>query len=135
MPRDGSLILSDICEPTLKMICERCGRYGRYSVARLIAAHGADAKLTDPLVTLANCETARSVSVHDRCKAKFEGFSFRSNPSTMFWRVAAVSVHCRQHADAGCGNDPRCLRDALVHHVAHRRLWNGHWRPLFEETR
>jgi hypothetical protein len=78
MPRDGSLILSDICEPTLKMICERCGRYGRYSVARLIAAHGADAKLTDPLVTLANCENARSVSVHDRCKAKFEGFSFRS---------------------------------------------------------
>ena len=44
-----------------------------YNVARLIAAHGADAKLTDLLVTLANCEKARSVSVHDRCKAKFEG--------------------------------------------------------------
>ena len=47
-------------------------------VARLVAAHGADAKLTDLLVTLANCEKARSVSVHDRCKAKFEGFSFRA---------------------------------------------------------
>jgi len=47
-------------------------------VKRLIAAHGADAKLTDLLVTLANCEKARSVSIHDRCKAKFEGFSFRS---------------------------------------------------------
>ena len=78
MPRDGSLVLSDIREPTLKIGCERCGRHGRYNVRRLIAAHGADAKLTDLLVTLANCEKARSVSIHDRCKAKFEGFSFRS---------------------------------------------------------
>jgi hypothetical protein len=78
MPRDGSLTLSDIREPTLAIACQRCGRYGRYNVARLIAAHGADAKLTDLLVTLANCEKARSVSVHDRCKARFEGFSFRT---------------------------------------------------------
>jgi hypothetical protein len=35
-------------------------------------------KLPDLQVTLANCEKARSVSIHDRCKAKFEGFSFRS---------------------------------------------------------
>jgi hypothetical protein len=78
MPRDGSLILSDLREPTLTVACERCGRYGRYNVKRLIAAHGADAKLTSLLVTLANCEKARSVSVYDRCKAKFEGFSFRA---------------------------------------------------------
>jgi hypothetical protein len=78
IPRDGSLILYDIREPTLTIVCERCGRRGRYNVARLIATHGADAKLTDLLVTLANCEKARSVSVHDRCKAKFEGFSFRA---------------------------------------------------------
>ena len=77
MPRDGSLILSDIREPTLAIGCERCGRHGRYNVARLIAAHGAAAKLTELLVTLANCEKARSV-IHDRCKAKFEGFSFRA---------------------------------------------------------
>jgi hypothetical protein len=78
MPRDGSLILSDIREPTLAIACERCGRHGRYNVARLIAVHGADAKLTDLLVRLANCEKARSVSVHDQCKAKFEGFTFRA---------------------------------------------------------
>jgi hypothetical protein len=78
MPRDGSLTLSDIREPTLTIVCWRCGRYGRYKVARLTAAHGANAKLTDLLVTLANCEKARSVSVHDRCKARFEGFSFRA---------------------------------------------------------
>jgi hypothetical protein len=34
--------------------------------------HG-DAKLTDLLMTLANCPKARSASVHDRCKAKYEG--------------------------------------------------------------
>ena len=54
MPRDGSLTLSDIREPTLAIGCERCGRHGLYSVKRLIAAHGADAKLTELLVTLAN---------------------------------------------------------------------------------
>jgi len=64
MPRDGSLILSGIREPTLTIVCGRCGRYGRYSIKRLIAAHGADAKLTDLLVTLANCEKAgREVSI------------------------------------------------------------------------
>ena len=71
MPRDGSLTLSDIHEPTLTIVCERCGRHGLYSVKRLIAAHGADAKLTDLLVTLANCEKARSFSIYDRCKARY----------------------------------------------------------------
>jgi hypothetical protein len=37
-----------------------------------MAEHG-DAKLTDLLVTLAPCEKARSVSVHDGCKAVYEG--------------------------------------------------------------
>ena len=78
MPRDGSLTLSGVRGPTLAIGCERCGRYGRYNVKRLIAAHGADAKLPGLLATLANCEKARSLSIHDRCKAKFEGFSFRA---------------------------------------------------------
>jgi hypothetical protein len=47
-------------------------------VRALIAAHGADGKLTELLVTLANCEKARSFSIYDHCKAKFEGFSFRA---------------------------------------------------------
>ena len=76
MPRDGSLILSDIREPTLTIVCWRCGRYGRHNVNRLIAAHGADAKLTELLVTLANCEKARSFSIYDRCKAKYVGYSW-----------------------------------------------------------
>jgi hypothetical protein len=41
-----------------------------------MAEHG-DAKLTDLLVTLADCSKARSVSVHDRCKAVFEALTTR----------------------------------------------------------
>ena len=37
-----------------------------------MAEHG-DAKLTDLLVTLADCEKALSFRVHDRCKAVYEG--------------------------------------------------------------
>jgi hypothetical protein len=44
-----------------------CARRGRYSVAKLMAEHG-NAKLTDLLLTLADCPKAVSVSVHDRCK-------------------------------------------------------------------
>jgi hypothetical protein len=76
IPRETScpLTLTDIREPTLTIACERCGRHGRYNVKRLIAVHGADAKLTELLVTLANCDKARSFSVYDRYKARFEGF-------------------------------------------------------------
>ena len=67
MPRDGAVVLSDLRNPTLSIVCA-CGRHG--NVARLMEQHG-DAKLTDLLQTLANCPKARSASIHDRCKAVF----------------------------------------------------------------
>jgi hypothetical protein len=54
MPSDGALTLSDVRGPTLEIVCEPCGRRGRYSVAKLKEEHG-DAKLTDLLQTLAGC--------------------------------------------------------------------------------
>jgi hypothetical protein len=72
MPRDGALTLSDVRGPTLSIVCEPCGRRGRYGVAGLMEQHG-DAKLTDLLQTLADCQKARSASIHDRCKAVYEG--------------------------------------------------------------
>jgi hypothetical protein len=36
MPRDGALVLSDLRQSTLSIICEPCGRRGRYSVAKLM---------------------------------------------------------------------------------------------------
>jgi len=71
MPRDGALVLSDLRNPALSIVCEPCGRRGADNVARLMEQHG-DAKLTDLLLTLANCPKVRSASIHDRCKAVFE---------------------------------------------------------------
>jgi len=50
----------------------------RNRVRAVIAAHGADAKLTELLVTLANCDKARSPSVYDRCKAEVRGLQLPS---------------------------------------------------------
>jgi hypothetical protein len=74
MPRDGAVVLSDLRNPMLSIVCEPCGRRGSYSVARLMERHG-DARLTDLLHTLADCQKARSTSVYDRCKAVFEGLA------------------------------------------------------------
>jgi hypothetical protein len=74
MPRDGALTLSDVCNPALSIVCEPCGRYETYSVARLMERHG-DAELTNLLQTLANCPKARPARIHDRCRAVFERLS------------------------------------------------------------
>ena len=65
------MTLSDARVPTLAIVCEPCGRRGQHNVERLMAEHS-DGKLTDLLVTLANCKKARSVCVHDRCGAMYE---------------------------------------------------------------
>jgi hypothetical protein len=72
MPCDGAMTLSDELQPALELVCEQCGRRGRYNVARLLATHG-DAKLTDLLAALADCPKARSLSIHDRCQAVYGG--------------------------------------------------------------
>jgi hypothetical protein len=76
MPRDGALTLSDVHRLTLSIVCEPCGRRGSYAVAWLREAHG-DAKLADLLQMLADCQKARSASIHDRCKAVYEGLAVR----------------------------------------------------------
>ena len=76
MPRDGSLVLSDVRARMLTIVCGPCGRHGQHNVERLMAEHG-DTKLTELLVTLANCPKARSTTVHDRCKAVYEGLATR----------------------------------------------------------
>jgi hypothetical protein len=47
-----------------------------HAVARLLAKHG-DAKLTDLLFDLAQCKKARSLGVHNRCKAVYESLAIR----------------------------------------------------------
>ena len=71
MARDA-IYLGDVREPTVEILCEPCGRRGRNNVERLIAKHGADAKLPYLLVEPANCEKAHSASIYDRCRARCE---------------------------------------------------------------
>lgn len=68
--------LSDVREPTLTIVCQPCGRRGRYNVERLMAKHG-DAKILFVLPAIANCPKARSVDVYDLCKARYEGLRTR----------------------------------------------------------
>ena len=67
--RDHVHTLSDFRVPTLSIECEPCGRHGRYNIARVIAEHG-DARLPELLTILADCPKARSVSIHDRGRAR-----------------------------------------------------------------
>ena len=73
MPRDGAMILFDVRRPTLAIVCEPCGRRERYNVEWPAAEHG-DAKLTALLVTLTNCDkarSARSMTAARRCTRGF----------------------------------------------------------------
>jgi hypothetical protein len=90
MPRDGALVLSDLRQPTLSIVCEPCGRRGRYSVAKLMEQHG-DAKLTDLLLTPAACPKARSASIHDPCKAVYCQSATRRTGGAVVRRDAPTS--------------------------------------------
>jgi hypothetical protein len=72
--------LSRVRCSTLAIVCEPCGRRGRYSVERLLAKHG-DMRLTDLRVMLAaNCPKARSTSFRDPCKAHYDPAPLVSGP-------------------------------------------------------
>ena len=78
MPKDA-FTLSDVREPTLTIVCEPCGRRGRYNVERLVAKQG-DTKLLYLLDTLTNCPKMQSANIYDRCKARYEAHGANSDP-------------------------------------------------------
>ena len=54
--------------PRLAIIFEPCGRRGWLNVARLLDG---DAKLTDHMPTVANCDMVHAFSLSDRRKARY----------------------------------------------------------------
>lgn len=55
----------------LHVECTKCGRSGRYNVARLLATHGPETTLhaiTDPLS--ADCPNRRVAGYYDRCNVR-----------------------------------------------------------------
>ncbi|MFZ2110164.1 MAG: hypothetical protein WAV18_33140 [Roseiarcus sp.] len=72
MPRSGSQTLSDLAAPRLEVACEKCGRKGPTSAAKLYAERG-DLKLTDFLAELTAARNRRKgPAIYDRCDARFE---------------------------------------------------------------
>jgi hypothetical protein len=75
MPKDA-YTLSDLREPALTIVCEPCGRRGRYNVQKLMAKYG-DVRLTDLRTIIANCPKAQAARIYDRCKVRYEGLTPR----------------------------------------------------------
>jgi hypothetical protein len=73
VPRDGAIIFSDLTGKleVLRVTCEKCGRDGRYILARLIRQRGRDGKIVDWLDQItADCPKKATVSWNDRCAAR-----------------------------------------------------------------
>ena len=77
MPRDGANIFSDLTGKTevLRVTCEKCGRDGRYILARLIRQRGRDGKVVDWLDELtAQCPKKIARNMNDPMRSTVPGF-------------------------------------------------------------
>ena len=73
MPSDGAITFSYLIGKldVLQVACDKCGRKGRYAVARLIEQRGPDAKVIDWLAEItADCPKKRACNMSDQCAAR-----------------------------------------------------------------
>ena len=74
MPGSGAITFGDLCGKLelLRLECSKCGRSGRYRVARLMRECGADATLTEWRERLtADCPSRLARDAADPCMARF----------------------------------------------------------------
>jgi hypothetical protein len=70
----GAVLLSDVRSERLRLACDKCGRDGRYQVAGLIEKYGADVKLPDLRLSIAQCPKADAVHhIGDYCRVRWMG--------------------------------------------------------------
>jgi hypothetical protein len=66
----GSLTPTTYPSETITVICDECGREGRYARNALIERYGADTPMPNILNQITDCKRNRPLSM-DRCKAVF----------------------------------------------------------------
>ena len=74
MPRNGSHTFADLRRrlAMLRLECAKCGRAGRYSLAKLIEERGADTTLNEWRDSLtADCPRKQASQLYDLCAARF----------------------------------------------------------------
>jgi hypothetical protein len=71
---DGALTLADHPVPMVHLRCRKCGRFGRYRLARLMAEYGPNAKAAGP------APPARQMPAHT---SQITGLSARAVPASM----------------------------------------------------
>jgi hypothetical protein len=74
MPRDGAITFGDLAGrlDRLNVACDKCGRRGRYALARMIEQRGRDGKLVDLLAEVtADCPKKQADNMGDQCAARF----------------------------------------------------------------
>ena len=73
MLRDDAIIFGGLVGKldALEVACRKCGRKGRYPVARLIEQHGRDAKVVDFLAEItADCPKKQAGNMSDQCATR-----------------------------------------------------------------
>ena len=71
--RDGAIIFGDLIGKldALNIGCDKCGRKGRYAVARLFEKHGRDGKVVDFLAEIAaDCPKKQARRMNDQCAVR-----------------------------------------------------------------
>jgi hypothetical protein len=79
MPKHGAWVLSEVAAAgftQIDVVCTKCDRRGRVSVARLLAEHGPDRPLPGlPQVIAANCPRVVAGRIYDQCGALFHNLN------------------------------------------------------------
>jgi len=69
MPRDGAILFGDLIGKLddLRVSCDKCGRFGRYPVQRLIKDRGREGKIVDWLDEItADCPKKSAHNMSDQ---------------------------------------------------------------------
>jgi len=88
MPRDGSLVLTDLQQPKLRLLCEKCRLRRQYDVQQLIN-HIGNARILALIPELARrngCERIRAPGPVDQC-----GLQMR-RPNDPVWIASATTA-------------------------------------------